>query len=190
MHGGYKRNQQKATSASLLFDAQTEERELIFEEMEADCETEDDFIASELERGRSDRELYNDLYLEDAFPSPEFELVELNTLPEDSWLNNEESYDYSDKGMGYFRYIMESIKPGDVVLMDVKWVTCKYSLLTATILAGSFSSEFLSEPSQLLGRYAIKLEEQLRLHGIDFLSFSGITKKGWETYHLLTQKAA
>lgn len=190
MCAGYKRNQHKVTSGSLLLSFQAEQRELLFEEMDEDFEAEDDFITYELEQGCQERDLYDDLCLEDAYLYPEFDGISEEFLPENSWLSKEEPYDCLDGGMGYFRYIMESVKPSEVASNDIKWIACKYSLLTAMILVGSFSSEFLNEPSRLLGRYAIKLEERLRHHGIDFTSFRGITEKGWETFQLLTQKAA
>lgn len=70
MHGGYKRNQQKATSASLLFDAQTEEREMFFEEMDADFDYDDfyDFHNSpedDLTTLQDDFDFWDTLYLED-----------------------------------------------------------------------------------------------------------------------------
>lgn len=100
-------------------------------------------------------------------------------FPENSWGNDEEAYDESDKGMGYLRYLMESVKPKDVKHKDFLWCAGKYNLLCASILGGLFSSEFMDEPTHIFGRYMVEIEAALEKEGIEFDHFHGLTQKGW-----------
>jgi hypothetical protein len=103
-------------------------------------------------------------------------------LPEDAWQAND-LIDPLDCAMGTLRCYMENVKPDEIFLQEPKWIAKKYSLLTAMIIAGSFSKEIFDEPTAIVGRYGVAFEESLRELGIEFEPFKGITEAGWETFN-------
>lgn len=108
-------------------------------------------------------------------------------LVEETW-KDDDQYDPNDKGVGFIRYFMESVKPSEVGKKDIEWVAIKYNLLSASVLGGLLSEKFFQNKhiSLIFGRYAVALEKCLRDSGIEFEVFHGLTEKGYETLNELT----
>lgn len=145
---------------------------------------EDDELGSCYEPDESYDSFFNSDYF---FDDLDYMYEEPQFLVEETW-QDDDLYDLGDQGIGFLRYFMESVKPSEVVNKDILWVATKYTLLSASVLGGLFSSKFFEDKriSLILGRYAIALEGRLRESGIEFKTFEGLTQKGYDTLRELT----
>lgn len=110
------------------------------------------------------------------------EIMKQSFLPENKW-KGEAPYDPNDHGVGLIRWMMESVKPADVHLKDLKWVAEKYTILSAALAGGLLPDVSCNDDTaQLYSRCTMAIEDVLQKHGVEYEPFGGLTDRGWETF--------
>lgn len=178
----YKRSRIKFSTSTMI--------EQAFED-ESEINAKDDVIpiydCSNTEKFYYEFKCYNEADVDDSDDTDEIDwLIDPpSPLIEDSWKPGD-SYNYADRGIGYLRHAMESVKPSEVHTKDLRWVASKYTILSAMITGSLLSLQFFESENKLIfGRYCVELEKMLRKFGIEFKLLGGLTEQGWQTFRNL-----
>lgn len=125
----------------------------------------------------------------DDFDLPsDFPMYDWRHIPptEDSWVGVTSGEPPTSRGVEYLRWMMEGVKASEIASKDAMWVSGKYILFVASIMGRIFSEEIFDDPSLIIGRYSVELENRLHFFDIEHKVFGGITDAGYQRLKEIT----